>query len=53
MADETGTYMQKELCNKPLKYMISILAVDKWKLCLHNVIKRVDGNTQNFPKMKP
>ncbi len=30
---------------KSLKYMISILAVGKWKLCLHNVIKKIDGNS--------
>ena len=27
-----------------IKYMISTLAVSKWKLCLHNVLKEVDGN---------
>lgn len=30
---------------KSLKYMISTLAVNKWKLCLHNVLKTVDGNS--------
>ena len=29
-----------------IKYMISTLAVSKWKLCLHNVLKRVDGNNK-------
>ncbi len=32
---------------KSLRYMILTLAVNKWKLCLHNVIKRVDGNRKS------
>ena len=40
---------------KSLKYMISTLAVNKWKLCLHNIIKKIDGsycrNQQFFDDM--
>lgn len=32
---------------KSLKYMILTLAVNKWKLCLHNVFKGVDGNRKS------
>lgn len=32
--------------------MISTLAVNKWKLCLHNVIKRVDGNRKSVANTK-
>ena len=35
----------KEWEKKPLKYMISILAVGKWRRCLHNVIKKIGGNS--------
>ena len=32
--------------------MISTLAVNKWKLCLHNVIKRVGGNSYGVANTK-
>ena len=32
--------------------MILTLAVNKWKLCLHNVIKRVDGNRKSVANTK-
>ena len=32
--------------------MILTLAVNKWKLCLHNVIKRVDSNRKSVANTK-
>ena len=32
--------------------MISTLVVNKWKLCLHNVFKGVDGNRKSVANTK-